>query len=63
LADSIARVIDHPQRQRELGIRNYLAARGLSIADVADWYLIHFEELIGRARSVRQPITQTGGVR
>jgi glycosyltransferase involved in cell wall biosynthesis len=63
LAASIARVIDHPQRQRELGIRNYLAARGLSIADVADWYLIHFEELIGRARSVRQPITQTGGVR
>lgn len=48
LADAIARVIDHPDRQMEIGLRNYTAANGLPITEVVDWYLIHFEELLKR---------------
>ncbi len=48
LADAICRVIDHPQRMLEIGSRNYLAANGLPISEVVDWYLIHFQELLNR---------------
>ncbi len=37
LADAIARIIDNPQRGRELGAQNYVASRGLPIGDVVDW--------------------------
>ena len=46
LADAIIRVIDHPDRQLEIGSRNFMAANGLPISDVVDWYLIHFQELL-----------------
>lgn len=48
LAGAISRVIDHPDRQQEIGLRNYTAANGLPITEVVDWYLIHFEELLKR---------------
>ena len=48
LADAIARVIDNPERQLEIGLRNFTAANGLPITEVVDWYLIHFEELLKR---------------
>ncbi|MDP9316275.1 MAG: glycosyltransferase [Chloroflexota bacterium] len=46
LADAIARVIDDPQRRRDIGTQNYIASRGLPILDVVDWYLLHFQELL-----------------
>ena len=46
LAKAIARVLDDPELRRQLGTQNYVAARGLPINDVVDWYLIHFEELL-----------------
>jgi glycosyltransferase involved in cell wall biosynthesis len=46
LAHAIAIILDSPQRRQELGLRNYYAARGLPIADVVDWYLLHFEAII-----------------
>lgn len=46
LAAAIARVIDDPARQREIGVQNYTAARGLPMSDVVDWYLLHFEEIL-----------------
>jgi glycosyltransferase involved in cell wall biosynthesis len=46
LAEAIARVIDNPERQNEIGLRNYTAANGLPISEVVDWYIIHFEELL-----------------
>jgi len=46
LADAIARVIDDPERRRQLGAQNYAASRGLPIADVVDWYLLHFQMLV-----------------
>jgi glycosyltransferase involved in cell wall biosynthesis len=50
LADAIARVIDDPQHRRELAAQNYAASSGLAIADVVDWYLLHFEELLKARR-------------
>jgi glycosyltransferase involved in cell wall biosynthesis len=46
LADAIARVLDAPEHRQQLGLQNYLAARGVPIAEVADWYLLHFRQLI-----------------
>lgn len=46
LAAAIARVIDDPNRRREIGLQNYLAACGLPMADVVDWYLLHAQELL-----------------
>ena len=48
LADAIARILDSDERRKELGMRNYMASQGLPIADVLDWYLLHFEEIIAR---------------
>lgn len=48
LADAICRVIDDQARMVEIGSRNYLAANGLPITEVVDWYLIHFEELLSK---------------
>ena len=41
LARALACVLDHPEHRKALGRRNYLAARGLPIDEVADWYLLH----------------------
>ena len=46
LAKAIANVIDHPDNRRAIGKQNYLAARGLPISEVADWYLLHINRLI-----------------
>ena len=51
LADAIARVIDNPEHRRALGMQNYIASSGLPIADVVDWYLLHFEELLKKRRA------------
>lgn len=48
LADAIARLLDNDERRQELGMRNFMASQGLPIADVLDWYLLHFEEIIAR---------------
>lgn len=48
LADAICRVIDDQPHMIEIGSRNYLAANGLPITEVVDWYLIHFEELLSK---------------
>ena len=50
LAQAIAALLDSPQRRQELGLRNYYAARGLPIADVVDWYLLHFEAILAERR-------------
>jgi len=46
LAHAILRVIDNPERQLEIGSTNFMAANGLPISDVVDWYMIHFQELL-----------------
>ena len=46
LADAIGRILDAPERRVEMGWQNYLAARGLPLGDVVDWYLLHMEALL-----------------
>ena len=45
LATAIAQVIDNPQRRYELEQQNYLAACGLPMTEVVDWYLFHAQHL------------------
>lgn len=45
MASAIDRVICDPEKRMKLGRQNFLAARGLPITEVADWYLIHFRQL------------------
>jgi glycosyltransferase involved in cell wall biosynthesis len=51
LAEALTRLLDDPARCLELGRQNWLAANGLSIGDVVDWYIFHFQDLLDR----RQP--------
>lgn len=46
LADAIARIIYDPARRRTQGYQNYVVSHGLPIANIVDWYLLHFEELL-----------------
>ncbi|MEZ4865135.1 MAG: glycosyltransferase [Caldilineaceae bacterium] len=46
LADAVTRIIEQPERRVEMGRQNYWAARGLPLADVVDWYLLHMETLL-----------------
>ena len=48
LKDAIIRVIDFPERMLEISSRNYLAANGVPITEVVDWYLFHFENLLSK---------------
>jgi glycosyltransferase involved in cell wall biosynthesis len=52
LADAIVKVIDAPDRRRELGRRNYAAAIGIPIDEVVDWHLIHIDRLLTKMRRV-----------
>lgn len=51
LTTAIARLIDDPARRHELGRRNFMAACGLPMADVVDWYLLHMEQLRAKPQS------------
>ncbi|GAC1360269.1 MAG: glycosyltransferase family 4 protein [Herpetosiphon sp.] len=46
LAEAIGRLLESPERRHEIGQQNYLAARGLPISDVVDWYLLHFQSVL-----------------
>ncbi len=50
LANAIRRVVADDERRREIGMRNYMAACGLPISEVVDWYLLHLEALISERR-------------
>ncbi len=50
LAHAIAHLIDNPELRVDMGRRNYLAACGIPIAEVVDWYLLHFQTLLDAPR-------------
>jgi glycosyltransferase involved in cell wall biosynthesis len=53
LAAALARLIDDPARCREIGMRNFAAARGLPMSEVVDWYVLHIQTILaGRERAV-----------
>lgn len=68
LAAALARLLDDPQRRREMGMQNYLAACGLPMADVVDWYLLHAETLLDKrgtspVRSVNAQLVDSSNVK
>jgi glycosyltransferase involved in cell wall biosynthesis len=46
LACAIAELLDNPTERYEIEQQNYLAATGLPIDDMVDWYLFHFRRVI-----------------
>lgn len=61
LADALERVLADQEHRRELGMRNYLAACGLPISEVVDWYLLHAQTLIDARRTPpRRPTVASG---
>lgn len=55
LAAAIARVLENPEHAAQLGERNYLAAQGLPIQEVVDWYLLHFEQILAEKAAKFRP--------
>jgi glycosyltransferase involved in cell wall biosynthesis len=60
LADAIAALLDDEEHRKAMGLRNYRASCGLPIADVLDWYLLHFGDIMTmhQARTTRQTTTE-----
>jgi len=45
LTEALWRVVGDEERARELGLANWHAAAGLTLDEVSDWYLLHFQNL------------------
>ena len=46
LADAIQKVVENDEYRRELSIKNYYAAVSLPMADIVDWYYLHFLKIL-----------------
>lgn len=46
LADAMARLLDDPSRRRTMGTQNYLAACGIPMSEVVEWYLLHAQNIL-----------------
>jgi hypothetical protein len=59
LTEALWQVISDQQTARELGEANHRAAGGLLLSDVADWYLLHFQQLLSKRWTSANFKTQT----
>ena len=65
MAEAIEKLVVDTDRRNKMGMCNYLAASSLPMSDIADWYLLHFEQLSGlnlyqgQTRDVRQKTEST----
>ncbi len=48
LADALAKVLDDPALQIELGRQNFAAAAGIPMSEVVHWHLVHLRRVLGR---------------
>ena len=46
LVQAIGSLLDNSEERNTIGKQNYVAAHGLPIDEVVDWYLIHFQSLL-----------------
>jgi glycosyltransferase involved in cell wall biosynthesis len=46
MAQAIRRFIDDTDYRNQVGSQNFVAASGLPMSEVVDWYLLHFERLM-----------------
>jgi glycosyltransferase involved in cell wall biosynthesis len=49
LAEAIQKVVENDEHRRELSVQNYFAAVSLPMADIVDWYYLHFGRLMQAA--------------
>jgi glycosyltransferase involved in cell wall biosynthesis len=54
LAEAISRVVDNPTYRHALETQNFLAAHGLPMSDVVDWYLLHMQALTRAGRRAQK---------
>ncbi len=53
LADAIEKLIVNDTYRKTLAEKNYAASASLPMEDITDWYLMHFEWLIGQKKSTQ----------
>jgi glycosyltransferase involved in cell wall biosynthesis len=58
MADAIGRFITDPEHRQKVGSQNFMAASGLPMSQVVDWYLLHFERLLAASHSARATTLQ-----
>ena len=58
MAAAIAKFIDDDDHRQQIGKQNFLAASGLPMSEVVDWYLLHFERLL-KTKNVNTPKPQS----
>lgn len=46
LANAIQKVVENDEHRQDLGIKNYFAAVSLPMADIVEWYYLHFRRLV-----------------
>jgi len=62
LADALARLLDDPALRRSMGTQNYLAACGLPMTEVVEWYLLHAQNVLKTSAARRQVPASPGGM-
>jgi glycosyltransferase involved in cell wall biosynthesis len=48
LANAVSHLIDHPAERRQIEDKNYAAAKGLPMNELAEWYLSHIKKLTSK---------------
>ena len=61
LATAIAALLSDEEHRKAMGLRNYRASCGLPIADVLDWYLLHFGEIMAKHQQLTRPHSAPAG--
>ncbi|MEQ8678064.1 MAG: glycosyltransferase [Aggregatilineales bacterium] len=51
MAESISKFIDDPAYRRTISAHNFVAASGLPMSEVVDWYLLHFERILDQRQT------------
>ncbi|NNF36175.1 MAG: glycosyltransferase [Saprospiraceae bacterium] len=57
LADAIEELVLNDEKRIQLGKANYVAAASLPMADITDWYMLHFNHLINEKAVNKQNST------
>lgn len=51
LADAIEKFLVSAEYRQQCGMQNFLAATGIPMSEVVDWYLLHFERLLNNKQA------------
>jgi glycosyltransferase involved in cell wall biosynthesis len=54
LADAVAYLMEHPEERQKIEDMNYAAAKGLPMRELAEWYLLHADQLIKKTNGTQK---------